>query len=107
KLGMLALDKSCKRCFYIQMHIRFRLPHQIFAGILTDLDRMTKQVVREYFDVYKKLPPWMRTLGSVKGFVNVGRLKFHDKETAIVLSGEPDLFMIVADGEHGAGVVVD
>jgi hypothetical protein len=72
RLGTLALDGYCERCLYIQMHTRFRLPYQIIAGLINDMDRMTKQVVRQYFDIYKKLPVWMRSLGSVKGFVNVG-----------------------------------
>jgi hypothetical protein len=60
KLGMLALDKFRKRCFYVGIHTAFRQPYQIVAGVVNDMDRMTKQVVREYFSIYRKLPPRLR-----------------------------------------------
>jgi hypothetical protein len=38
KLGTLALDKPCLRCFHTALHVGFRMPFQIVAGVVNDMD---------------------------------------------------------------------
>lgn len=48
-LGALALPNSCLRCFWLKLHLRHRLPYQIFPGIFSSIDGFTKRVVHAYF----------------------------------------------------------
>jgi len=102
-LGQLALPDYCPRCFYIKLKLNNILPWQIFPGIFSTIDSYSKKITWQYFEKYKKVPPWFDEYGEFKGLLPVpGWSKFSivDAETGIMLTGVPDDIFIMADGRY-------
>ncbi len=98
------MEGCCPRCFWITHHLD--VPYQVgFPGVLVEIDRATKQAIREHFDRHGRLPGWFPSLGRVVGYVAPHRLRWQvfwveDPETGLVLRGEPDEIFRLADGSY-------
>jgi len=102
-LGQLALPDYCPRCFWIKLKLQFKLPWQIFPGIFSTIDSYSKKITWEYFDKFKRVPPWFDPFGKFVGLLPVPHWsKFFvvDRETGIRLTGVPDEIFIMADGRY-------
>jgi hypothetical protein len=85
-LGILALPAHCPRCFWLKLKLHFKLPYQIFPGIFSFIDSYSKRITWNYYEKYKKLPPWFSEFGEFSRPVPVpGWSKFYliDEETNI------------------------
>ena len=106
-LGELALPKSCPRCFWIKLRVQNRLPYQIFPGIFSSIDAYSKRLVHAWFDRERAAPPWLSALGEVTGYrqpPHFSKFNIVDRETNILLTGNPDGVFFRADGSN---VIVD
>ena len=102
-LGALALPSFCPRCFWIQMHAEGGLPYQIFPGIFSSIDSYGKKLVHGWFDRHGSAPPWLASLGNIKGYRPPPHYsKFHvlDAESSVLLTGSPDGVLIRDDDSH-------
>ena len=102
-LGQLALSDCCPRCFYIKMKLNNKLPWQIFPGIFSTIDSYSKKITWQYFEKFKKVPPWFEPFGEFTNMLPVpGWSKFCivDSQTGIMLTGVPDDIFIMADGRY-------
>jgi hypothetical protein len=102
-LGQLALPDYCPRCFYIKLKLNNKLPWQIFPGIFSTIDSYSKKITWQYFEKYKKVPPWFDEYGEFKGLLPVpGWSKFSivDSQTGIILTGVPDDIFIMVDDRY-------
>ncbi|MDR5709540.1 MAG: PD-(D/E)XK nuclease family protein [Armatimonadota bacterium] len=97
-------EGGCPRCFWITYHLP--VPYQMpFPGVLGEIDRATKQVIRDHMDRYGMLPGWFPRLGRVVGYVAPHRLRWQvfqveDCRLGLVLRGEPDEIFRLADGSY-------
>ena len=92
-LGALALSDYCPRCFYLKLKLQFKLPYQIFPGIFSSIDSYSKRITWNYFNKYKKLPPWFSQFGNFsRPIKSPGWSQFYliDEETNIKLTGVVD-----------------
>ena len=93
-LGQLALSgEFCPRCFWLRLHCQQRLPYQIFPGIFSTIDSLSKKVTAAHFRRYGKAPDWFNELGKLKELVPVphhSKFRFMDDTTGILLTGAPD-----------------
>ena len=102
-LGGLALPDYCPRCFYVKQKLNNKLPWAIFPGIFSSIDSYSKKVTWQYFETYKKVPPWFDPFGEVKGLLAVpGWSKFSivDEQFNTRVTGVPDDIFIMADGRY-------
>ncbi len=102
-LGQLALPDYCPRCFYIKLKLNNKLPWQIFPGIFSTIDSYSKKITWQYFEKYKKVPPWFDEYGEFRGLLPVpGWSKFSivDAEMGITLTGVPDDIFIMVDDRY-------
>jgi len=97
-------EGGCPRCFWITSHLP--IPYQMpFPGVLGEIDRATKQVIRDHVDRHGRLPDWFPRLGRVVGYVPPHRLRWQvfqveDRRLGLVLRGEPDEIFRLADGSY-------
>jgi hypothetical protein len=102
-LGSLALPCFCPRCFWIQMHAQNKLPYQIFPGIFSSIDSYGKRLVHGWFDRHGSAPPWLSSLGEIRGYLkppHFSKFNVRDAETSILLSGWPDGILVRKDNSH-------
>lgn len=102
-LGELASPHFCPRCFWVKLHCKNKLPFQIFPGIFSNIDSFSKNITREYFKRYSRLPSWFDTFGVSGKPVKVpGYKKFNvvDQKTNIRLTGVPDEILHDSDGGY-------
>ena len=102
-LGQLALPDYCPRCFFIRLKLNNKLPWQIFPGIFSTIDSYSKKITWQYFDKFKKVPPWFKPFGKFTGLLKVPHWsKFFvvDSKIGIKLNGMPDDIFIMEDGRY-------
>ncbi len=101
-LGSLALPDFCPRCFWIQMHTQ-KLPYQIFPGIFSSIDSYGKRLVHGWFDRHGAAPPWLASLGRLKGYRNpphYTKFSVLHRATSVLLTGTPDGILMRADDSY-------
>lgn len=102
-LGALGLPSFCPRCFWIQRHAEGGLPYQIFPGIFNSIDSYGKKLVHGWFDRHGSAPPWLASLGDVKGYrppPHHSKFQFLDAKSSVLLTGSPDGVLIRGDDSH-------
>ena len=102
-LGSLALPDCCKKCFYIKLKLKNKLPWQIFPGIFSSIDSYSKSIAWAYYIKHNRLPPWFSEFGDYETPIKVpGWNKFFyiDEETNIKLTGIPDEVLKKKDGSY-------
>jgi hypothetical protein len=66
RLAEVAMPDFCPRCFWIKLKMGWKLPFQRpMPGILGDIDRHVKNVVRTHYEEKGMLPQWFPYLGRV------------------------------------------
>lgn len=71
-LAELAMPYICSACFRIKANLEMqtsiqnkRIPYQMpMPGVFSNLDSHIKEVVKHYFETYKKVPPWFPSIGE-------------------------------------------
>lgn len=102
-LAAVALPQFCPRCFWVQMHVQYKLPYQIFPGIFSSIDSYGKRLVHGWFDRHGSPPPWLSALGDIRGYRNpphFSKFNILHRETSVFLTGEPDGVLIRGDNSH-------
>jgi ATP-dependent exoDNAse (exonuclease V) beta subunit len=101
-LGQLALVADfCKRCFWLKLHCQQRLPYQLFPGVFSSIDSLSKKLTAAHFRRYDRAPQWFRELGELKELVAVphhSKFQVMDEPTGILLTGAPDDIVRKANG---------
>lgn len=100
-LGVLAMPTVCLRCFWLKLHLGFRLPFSVFPGIFSTIDAFTKQVVHGHFDQHGGPPPWLAGLGDLVSYIeppSYARFNFMHEPTGILITGAPDGLLVHRDG---------
>ena len=64
QLGTLADPDFCKRCFWIQHKMKFKMPYALFPGIFSALDKYQKNITVEYMNSFKRVPQWLNAFGE-------------------------------------------
>lgn len=103
RLGEPAAPDFCPLCFWRKLRLRFRLPYQFVPGVFSALDSIEKESVRQYFDEYARLPPWMAAVGDAVRFVEPPHWSaFHTliAERGILLTGMADGIFALRDGSY-------
>ncbi len=101
-LGQLTLPNFCSRCFWIKLHMRFKLPYQIFPGIFSSIDSYSKKITNYYYEKHEGLSDWFKDFNLLEP-VKVPSLKdFYiiDEDTNIKLTGIPDEIFLKTDGSY-------
>ncbi len=98
-LGALAMPDFCPRCFWVHVHVR-KLPYQVFPGIFNSIDSYGKKLVHGWFDRHNAPPPWLSSLGEIRGYETppvAAKFNVLDAKTNILLTGAPDGILVCAD----------
>ena len=101
-LGYLTLPNFCPRCFWIKMHMRFKLPYQIFPGIFSSIDSYSKKITNYYYEKHGNLSEWFKDF-NISEPIKVPSLRdFYiiDQETNIKLTGIPDEMFLRTDESY-------
>lgn len=101
-LGQLALPSFCPRCFWIKMHMGFKLPYQIFPGIFSSIDSYSKKITNLFFEKNGKLPQWFKGFNLSKPIKTPSLWDFTmtDPETNIKVTGVLDELFLRNDGSY-------
>lgn len=102
-LGALALNSGCKRCYWLRLRLRNRLPYAVFPSIFSKIDAYTKLLVHGWFDTTGNLPPWLFALHPLSGYVeppSFHKFRIYDKASNIDLTGSPDAVFRRPNGAH-------
>ena len=94
-LGQLSLKDFCPRCFWFERHNG--KPPQIFPGIFSTLDSLTKRSVRRSFATHSRHPDWLPFV-DIKRPMDVKRIQFPTEHGGWILSGVPDDVFELVDG---------
>ncbi|MCR4263400.1 MAG: PD-(D/E)XK nuclease family protein [Candidatus Roizmanbacteria bacterium] len=94
-LGQLALDDFCPRCFWLERH-NGKSP-QIFPGIFSTLDSLTKKSVRRSYAERSRQPDWL-PFADIKRVVDFKQIKIPVEHGDWILSGTPDDVFQLTDG---------
>jgi len=106
-LGNLALPDFCPRCFWFERHFG-PFPTR-FPGIFNVIDGASKKSVSRSFLNRKKLPDWLQIpnvvrqvdleeMGTVERIHTRKYLVAKDKNTGLILRGDPDVVFELKDG---------
>ncbi len=106
-LGNLALPDFCPRCFWFERHFG-PFPTR-FPGIFNVIDGASKKSVTRSFLTRKKLPDWLKIsdvvrrieleeMGTVERIHTRKYLVAKDKDTGLILRGDPDVVFELKDG---------
>lgn len=102
-LGAVALPDFCRRCFWIRLRVKDKLPFQIFPGIFSSIDSYNKRIVHRWFDRHGGPPPWLAGLGDIVGYrepPHFSKFTIALEEFGILLTGAPDAVFVRADRSH-------
>ncbi len=101
-LGQLTLPSFCPRCFWIKIHLGFKLPYQIFPGIFSSIDSYSKKITNHYFTKHRSLPKWFDGFNLSEPIKTPSLRDFHtiDPEANIKLTGVPDEMFLRNDGSY-------
>lgn len=102
-LGEIALPNFCRRCFWIKMRCKGKLPFQIFPGIFSSIDSYSKKITTLHYQKSGEFPKWFKRFGE---FEEQSKAPHHskfnivDQDTNILLTGAPDEILKRADGSY-------
>jgi hypothetical protein len=85
------------------MHAEGGLPYQIFPGIFNSIDSYGKKLVHGWFDRHGSAPPWLASLGEIKGYrppPHHSKFQVLDAKSSVLLTGSPDGVLIRGDDSH-------
>ena len=85
------------------MHAQGKLPYQIFPGIFNSIDSYGKKLVHGWFDRHGSAPPWIASLGNIKGYhqpPHYSKFLVLDAKSSVLLTGSPDGVLVRGDGSH-------
>ncbi len=101
-LGQLTLPSFCPRCFWIKMHMKFKLPYQIFPGIFSSIDSYSKKITNHYFAKHGSLPKWLGGFNLSEPIKAPSLRNFHTvySEMNIKMTGVPDEMFLRNDGSY-------
>ncbi len=102
-LGELALPDFCPKCFWIKLHLKNRLPFQIFPGIFSSIDAYTKKMIHGCWDCYQYFPSYLSSLGKITGYKKIpssSKFRIWNKDSNIWLTGIPDEILVREDMSH-------
>jgi len=94
-LGQLALDDFCPRCFWLERH-NGKCP-QIFPGIFSTLDSLTKKSVQRSFSEHSLKPDWL-PFTDIRRVVRLKHIKVPTAFGNWTLTGAPDDVFQLDDG---------
>ena len=94
-LGQLALDDFCPRCFWLERY-NGKYP-QIFPGIFSTLDSLTKRSVKRSFAERSRQPDWL-PFADIERAVDFKQIKIPTAFGGWILSGTPDDVFQLTDG---------
>jgi hypothetical protein len=94
RLAEVAMPDFCPRCFWVKLKMGWELPFQRpVPGILGDIDRHVKNVVRTHYEEKGVLPRWFPYLGEVTKLEKAPKWRdfyFVHPQLGITLRGEMD-----------------
>jgi hypothetical protein len=102
-LGEVALTDFCPKCFWIKLHLKNRLPFQIFPGIFSSIDAYTKKMIHSWWDGHQYFPAYLNNLGKITGYKKIpssSKFRIWDKDSNIWLTGIPDEILVREDLSH-------
>ena len=101
-LGYLSMPDFCPRCFWLKMHMKFKMPLQIFPGIFSSIDSYSKKITNLSYEKSGKIPEWFSGLDLLKPIKSPSWRQFNiiDEETNIQLTGIPDEMFERNDGSY-------
>lgn len=101
-LGQLALHDFCPRCFWIKLHMGFKLPYQIFPGIFSSIDSYSKKVTNFFYKKNSSLLDWFKGYDLSNPIKTPSLRDFYtiDSSTNIKLTGIPDEMFVRNDGSY-------
>jgi hypothetical protein len=91
-LASFAVQKTCRRCLWHQLKLKWKIPFQIFPGALMTMDAYTKRVVATHVEEVGT-PIWLRELGTILNALDYpkrGSFKLVLPDKNAVISGEVD-----------------
>jgi len=83
------------------MKCQGKLPFQIFPGIFSSIDSMTKKVVAVHYQKYNRVPDWLKPFGPLGEPLPVphhSKFQTLDTKTNCLLTGTPDALFRRPDG---------
>lgn len=83
------------------------IPYQIFPGIFSTLDSYSKRLVHGWFDRGCGVPPWLASLGDIRGYVDpphYSKFCILDRKANVLLRGTPDGILVKEDGSY---IIID
>jgi len=86
-LGQLVMEDFCPRCFWLQRH--FGKYPQIFPGIFSSLDSLTKKSVKRSFEERSCCPDWL-SIKNIKRVVDFKKMNIQTEYGDWILTGVPD-----------------
>ncbi len=101
-LGYPTLSNFCPRCFWIKMHMRFKLPYQIFPGIFSSIDSYSKKITNYYYEKHGDLSEWFKDFNISEPIKAPSLKDFYiiDHHTNIKLTGIPDEMFLRTDESY-------
>lgn len=96
-LGQLVMEDFCPRCFWIQRH--FGKYPQIFPGIFSTLDSLTKKSVKRSFENQARCPDWL-PIKNIRHPVDFKKMIVTAGHGDWILTGVPDDIFELADHSY-------
>jgi len=98
RLGYLAQQDACHRCFWIQSHLGWRLPWSFFPGVFSSLDSYTKRVTGVHAQIRQSLPKWLKLDGEPAAVPHHSQFRLIVKSSGLLLTGACDELIRRPDG---------
>src|SRR5437764_1034718 len=93
-LARLALRSLCRRCAYLSLHTRHKMPFQMFPSVFASIDAYSKGLLAAHQRTYGVVPPWLDGFDDLVEPIPVphfSRFNVADEATGVVLTGTPDV----------------
>lgn len=96
-LGQLVIEDFCPRCFWLQR--RFGKYPQIFPGIFSTIDSLTKKSVKRSFQNRSCIPGWL-PIKDIQRAVNFKKMNVPTDYGNWILTGVPDDIFELTDNSY-------
>lgn len=97
-LGPLNMAKFCPRCYWYQIQLGFQPPFPCpMPGLMHNLDRFEKRLVRAHLAEHGEVPHWLRSLGCVDTADYPRKLTWDFPEYDVTMIGLPDEVFLNTD----------
>ncbi len=96
-LGQLVTEDFCPRCFWLQRH--FGKHPQIFPGIFSTLDSLTKKSVKRSFENRSCCPDWL-SIKNIQRVVDFKKMNIVTEYGDWILTGVPDDIFELTDKSY-------